>query len=207
MSVDLQDSLNSLAPVDNMFTNTHFLYSKICETIFKVHWHLTIKRYAKKVNNKNVIFLTFDDGPHPKYTRDILDLLKCYNAKASFFVIGSQLSKFPILAKQIVKEGHLLGNNSYTYASGNKLTPKEVVETQNIINSFQNEELRYFRPPRGLLTAKIHLFLLINKFHLIFWTNDSKDSHGQPKDHIISQLKGLKTGSIVLFHDDGELCI
>lgn len=158
------------------------------------------------------IYLTFDDGPHETHTEHLLDLLKIHEVKATFFVTGNSLSKNKHIGKRIVEEGHVLGNHTYShkllpYLSKNEMS-EEILSCQNLIEEYQDNSIRLFRPPCGLAGIRELMFLKQNTFKYCLWTIDSNDSFHLGTDVIIKHLKSkIGTGSVILFHDDSVICI
>jgi len=146
------------------------------------------------------IFLTFDDGPN-EYTLKILEILKNFDAKATFFVCGKNIEKFPEIAKKIIKDGHEIGNHTYSH-SINFLFPwsfkKEIEKTTQIIQKITGVKTRFFRPPWGVLTPWLKNHLLKNGYKIILWDIDSGDWKGKISDKIFEEIKPY---SILLFHD------
>ena len=149
------------------------------------------------------IYLTFDDGPHPVITAFVLDELKKYSAKATFFCIGKNVELFPEMFKRIIDEGHAIGNHTYHHVNGWKTEDAEylndIEEASKIIDS------NLFRPPYGRIT-KFQLNQLSKpRFKLtpIMWSVLSGDfdvhlSKESCRDHV---LMNTESGSIVVFHD------
>jgi peptidoglycan/xylan/chitin deacetylase (PgdA/CDA1 family) len=156
----------------------------------------------------NKIALTFDDGPDDNFTAQVLDVLKNSNVKATFFVIGSRAEARPDLVARMVREGHIVGNHSYSHALLTKLSvpnfEKQVEATQSVIKRLAGYEPRLFRPPYGAVSedqvqwAASHQFLIVN------WNVDSLDWKGLNAEQVSSNiLTSAKAGSIVLQHCGG----
>ena len=149
------------------------------------------------------VYLSFDDGPHPHITPFVLDLLKQYNAKASFFCIGKNVKAYPDVYKRIIDEGHAIGNHTQHHLNGWKNSKedylKDVKEAAGYINS------RLFRPPYGKITRE-QIAALKKKpleFKTIMWTVLSGDfDTGISKEKCLGNvLEKTTNGSIVVFHD------
>jgi len=150
------------------------------------------------------IFLTFDDGPN-EHTLKILNILKNFEAKATFFVCGKNLEKFPEIAEKVVEEKQSIGNHTYSH-SINFLFPwnfkKEIEKTNQIIQRLTGERKKIFRPPWGILNPWLKRYLIRNDYKIILWDFDPKDWQGNSSKIIIKNFfKGVKEGSIVIFHD------
>lgn len=165
-----------------------------------------------KCQIKNELYLTFDDGPNDNYTPRLLEVLAKYNVKATFFVNGNRLLEFPEIARMIVSDGHVLANHTLTHRvlphSLKQENVFEIMECQKIIDSFQLNNKKLFRPPQGLIGIKSLAYLYLNKHKLILWTIDSRDSFEFDNSKIIHRLKTrVRGGAILLFHDDSNACI
>ncbi|MEZ4793450.1 MAG: polysaccharide deacetylase family protein [Gelidibacter sp.] len=161
--------------------------------------------------NGNVLYLTFDDGPTPVITDWTLDILKQYNAKATFFCIGNNVEKHPDIFRRIEKEGHRTGNHTFNHPRGWKTKTEdyisEVLRTKKIIeDSIQDSEFRIqnlFRPPYGQITSKQGKGLRKLGYKIIMWdvlSLDWKDTVSNERcyQNVISKST---SGSIIVFHD------
>lgn len=164
--------------------------------------------FSKGTKNQKVIALSFDDGPHPKYTIEILDILKEYDIKATFFVLGVHAEKYPHIIKRQVREGHEIGNHSYSHIDMRRATKKEIREefekTQEIIYSIANVRPKVFRPPYGNYNKEVVEIITSNDIPIVLWTfyQDSKDWSNPGVDSIIeTTLSKVQNGDIILFHD------
>jgi peptidoglycan/xylan/chitin deacetylase (PgdA/CDA1 family) len=154
-------------------------------------------------NEQRNIYLTFDDGPHPTITPIVLEHLKKYQAKATFFCIGQNVEKFPEIYKQIIEEGHAVGNHTHHHLNGWKTDDEkylaDIVEAKQLIDS------DLFRPPYGRITRFQLAQLRKIKYQLsvIMWTVLSGDfDYNITKEKCLQNvLKNTKPGSIVVFHD------
>ncbi|WP_068544419.1 polysaccharide deacetylase family protein [Thalassotalea crassostreae] len=159
------------------------------------------------------IYLTFDDGPTPIVTEQLLSLLSKYNIKATFFMIGSNIEKHPEIAKSVVDNGHSIGNHSLTHKEFPSLSFKqqviEVEQTNKLIDSLKAFNKKLFRVPRGKWTIFILFYCFISKIRAIHWSLDSNDYQKSSINSLINRLKNqpLKNGEIILFHDDHNLSI
>jgi len=168
--------------------------------------------YAK-TRRKKALYLTFDDGPVSGITEPLLDLLKKYNAKATFFIIGKCAEKEPVLMSRIYDEGHTIANHSYSHPNFNKISDaeqhNEVKRTNNIISQTTKSPCQLFRAPQGRWNLKLIYFLWKEKITAVHWNRDSLDFKKEPAEEIISrfQKQAVTAGDIILFHDDNNLCI
>lgn len=152
-------------------------------------YHLYIKG---KASFPNTVYLTFDDGPHVKSTPVLLNLLSNYGIKATFFVIGRNAESYPNLLQQIQKEGHLLGNHTYSHLRGANTPFKVYID--DVIKCFKIVKTRIFRPPYASVTLRQY-YTLRKMFHIFFWTWDSKDYQQK------INTKKVQLPAIMLFHD------
>jgi peptidoglycan/xylan/chitin deacetylase (PgdA/CDA1 family) len=167
--------------------------------------------FRDTLSDKKTIYLTFDDGPHPVQTVCLLGLLQKYNIPATFFVNGDKVEKYPEVTSEIVKQGHLLGNHTYSHKYFHKITSDErhdeICSNQVVISRFQ-PQARLFRPPAGMLYVSDLFWLIRNDYTLVMWSIDSYDSRHLSAKQIEIRLKKLAKGNqVLLFHDDDPLCI
>jgi|WetSurSiteA1Bulk_404760.scaffolds.fasta_scaffold00095_14 peptidoglycan-N-acetylglucosamine deacetylase len=158
-------------------------------------------------SSKNAIVLTFDDGPDGLVTPILLDILKEYNAKATFFVIGSKAEKHPEILKRIDNEGHIIGGHSYSHhfffdLFSYRSMRQELAHTSEIVYRTIGKRIKLFRPPYGVTNPVIAKVIRDQQYHSIGWSLKSKDTVMKNNDQLISRLKqNLKAGDIILFHD------
>ncbi|MCD4781927.1 MAG: polysaccharide deacetylase family protein [Candidatus Omnitrophica bacterium] len=165
--------------------------------------------YRVKTKNKKVV-LTFDDGPSPVWTTKILDELKKAGIKATFFVIGHHVKKYPEIARRIVKEGHEIGNHGYAHSVMFYYKPAEIEEeiqyTEQVIHEITGVRTKYFRPPKAWLRKSIKDKIKSMGYEIILWSLNSKDwvcfNH---KDIVKYISKSVRNGDILLFHDSGNV--
>jgi len=146
------------------------------------------------------IYLTFDDGPTPSITEEILSELKKFSAKATFFVVGKNAEQYPELIESIRADGHGVGNHTYQHLNGwmtnTKSYVKDVLRCEEIISS------KLFRPPYGRIT-RAQTRIMINRYKVIMWDVLSGDFDPTiSKDRCLHNvLDNTKPGSIIVFHD------
>lgn len=155
--------------------------------------------------NKKVIYLTFDDGPHAVATPFVLDQLKQYEAKATFFCIGKNVVAEPDIYRRILDEGHLTGNHTQHHLNGWKTSSRQYL--QDIAEAALHIDSRFFRPPYGRITrfqaSQIGKVLNYSNAEVIMWDILSADfdeslTGEQCLQHVVLNIK---PGSIVVFHD------
>jgi peptidoglycan/xylan/chitin deacetylase (PgdA/CDA1 family) len=157
--------------------------------------------------NVQGIHLTFDDGPHPKATPAILQILKERNIKASFFLLGENALKFPDITRQIKIEGHQIGNHSHTHTNLFLKTVEfirnEILQSEGILQEIIGERSSYFRPPYGYFTGATMRVLREFNLSCVLWSVDSKDFRFTKLIHIEKRvIENTSNGSILLFHDN-----
>lgn len=149
---------------------------------------------------KNEIFLTFDDGPHPDITPFVLDCLRQYNAKATFFCIGKNVQKHRQIYRQILAEGHDTGNHTYNHLNGWKTNNAEYIK--NVMLAQKCIESNLFRPPYGRI-SRFQIQQLQPVFKIIMWDvlSGDFDVHLSPQKCLKNVVFHTVPGSVVVFHD------
>lgn len=152
------------------------------------------------------IAITFDDGPGI-FTLEVLDLLKKYDVKATFFCIGKNIETHPEIVKQIVAEGHLVGNHSYSHSKffdfyNAKKIRSEIQKTDLLLEKHTSKKINFFRPPYGVTTPSIRRALRLTGHKVIGWNIRSLDGGTKNKELIFNRIiKRVSPGGIVLLHD------
>lgn len=147
------------------------------------------------------LFLTFDDGPHPSITADVLKLLDQYSAKATFFCVGDNVRKYGDVYNQIQEKGHAIGNHTYHHLNGWKNSL--LTYAKNITKASKEIESKLFRPPYGKITQKQVQFLKSHQYLLVMWDILTYDWAEIPnlEKHYKKIAKSINPGSIIVFHD------
>lgn len=151
--------------------------------------------------------LTFDDGPDPKYTPQLLDLLKRHGAKGTFFLVGSNAEKYPELIKRIHEEGHLIGTHNYVHKTNWLMGPaavkKQIQKTNKIIFDVTGVHSTYYRPPWGI----VNLFDFANRGNtqIVLWSAMFGDWRLKVGAERLTKrmMKKLRGGEVFLLHDCG----
>lgn len=194
-----------------LFFTLFLIYSAIVAVgASNIRSMMFVKTHNCFPNTQNKIALTYDDGPDEKQTEKILDILKRYDAKATFFVIGKNAEKNIEILKRMSNEGHSIGNHSYFHE--NKFPIKSVAQiaeeisrTQSIINSVCKRGNKYFRPPFGVTNPLIAKAIKQTRMLTIGWNIRSLDTCKKSKEDILSKVcKNLKSGDVILLHDKTE---
>lgn len=172
-----------------------------------------IKAVCRGDSRKNQIALTFDDGPDPETTPELLDTLKRYNVRAAFFCIGKRACQYPEIVKRMADEGHLVGNHTFSHASifpvlSQKKMQKELIDAEKVISEIIGDRVKYFRPPFGITNPMISRAVSGLGYTTIGWNLRSFDTFaflGQERIQREIERK-LSNGSILLLHDDRKGC-
>lgn len=182
-----------------------FVFNLIGSSLISSNYH--VKAFCNNPSEtEKKIALTFDDGPSP-YTLEVLDLLKKYNTEATFFCIGKNIEMYPEIVKQIIAEGHLVGNHSYSHSpffdfyNAKKIT-EEIQQTDTLLEKFTSKKINFFRPPYGVTTPSIRRALKITGHKVIGWNIRSLDGGTKNQNLIFNRIiKRISPGGIVLLHD------
>jgi len=161
---------------------------------------------------KKVIALTFDDGPDPVETTEILEILKQYNAKATFFVLGNRVEKYPHIVQTEMIAGHEIANHTFYHSYFNRhssgtLLMQELTKTSDAIFKATGLKPTLFRPPGGYYSEKMVNTIRGAGYQIILWSwhQDTEDWKGPPVAKIVNKvLNNARNGDIVLFHDHVE---
>ena len=159
---------------------------------------------ASSMADSKKIAITFDDGPHPYYTEQLLDGLKERNVKATFFVLGKHAEQYPELVKRMSDEGHLIGNHTYSHVQLNKRNSEafkeELKKTSELIEELTGQEVQYVRPPYGTWDKKFEEEL--NMFPVL-WNIDPLDWSSSNVPGIVKKVTSkARENSIILMHDE-----
>lgn len=176
------------------------------KTLSQIKLDDNTKLVAQGVPTKPIA-LTFDDGPWGKSTTQILSILKKNNVKATFFVVGRQVQQYPQLVKQVVAEGHAIGNHSWSHQY-HRFSPaeasRELDRTTELVYKLTGVKTSLFRPPGGILNNGLVSYAQAKKYAVILWSADSLDWRYHNSQTVLDRaLKESKAGGIVLMHDGG----
>jgi peptidoglycan-N-acetylglucosamine deacetylase len=185
----------------------------------KFYWIKT-NSFIKKVfsnyiwdvpNTENKIFLTFDDGPTPEITEWVLKELKTYQAKATFFCIGKNISNHKDIFLKIISEGHSIGNHTYNHLNGWKISTEEYLsnielcnsEIKNLKSKILDQKPLLFRPPYGKIKKSQSKKLRQLGYKIIMWDVLSADFDRTitPEKCLDNVVHNIKSGSVIVFHD------
>lgn len=196
--------------------STFAVYALICVIVissFAMHLHaeeLADVLYDAPIthvkNDQKKIALTFDDGPDNRYTPEILDILSEYNAKATFFVVGSNCEMYPDLVLRELRDGHEIGNHTYSHPRLTKISQgklvNEIIETENILFEICEYRPKLFRPPEGIYSNTVKRVIQRLDYIPVAWSVDTLDWRGTSADRIVKTvMNDPKSGMIILCHD------
>ena len=164
-----------------------------------------IYKHAGASTQKRVA-LTFDDGPHPSYTAQILDILQEYGAKATFFAVGSNAKAYPELICRAVAQGHEIGSHTYHHYRVNRmdqaLLREEILTTNRVLEEITGKRVQLFRPPEGVCTDTLKQICEKEGMTIVLWSVDTRDWAHTPIDEICCNIReNVRNGSIILMHD------
>ncbi|VBB05000.1 polysaccharide deacetylase [Lucifera butyrica] len=155
--------------------------------------------------SRKVVALTFDDGPLNTSTPKILQILREKGVKATFFVVGERVEKYPMLVRQEAAEGHEVGNHTYSHPKLRGLNRQEIdkeIEKNETLISQVAPRPTLFRPPEGKYSKTVLEDARERGYIIVLWSIDTKDWRCPPVGDIVdSVLKNVKPGSIILLHD------
>ena len=186
-----------------------FCITLLGSTLIQWNYHLTSLNSNNTIKD-NVVAITFDDGPNPEFTPMVLALLNKFKMKATFFCIGRNVEANSSLCQQIISEGHIIGNHTYSHANSfgffsTKRVVAELEKTNKIIKERTGLNLKLYRPAFGVTNPKIKKALKITGLHSIGWNKRSLDTTPLSEKKVFSRLThNLKKGDIILLHDSSS---
>lgn len=170
-----------------------------------VHLPFIIRLFYRKAlwrldKTQKVVYLTFDDGPIPEVTPWVLDLLKDENVKATFFCVGENVQKHPSVFRQLLDEGHTVGNHTFNHIQGLKS------DLDNYLSNIEKADKligsTLFRPPHGFLKKRQYRALL-KKYRIVMWDVLSRDFDNSitATEVFENVMNFIRPGSLIIFHD------
>lgn len=152
------------------------------------------------------IAITFDDGPHPRLTPEILDILDRYGIKSTFFMVGVNVENYPETAKEVLLRGHEVGNHTYSHHGLWQLSEedveRELVRCEEVLEELCEYRPHLFRPPQGAINERIEHCSAVNDYKLILWSLDTRDWENKNTEQIVERvLSSISPGDIILMHD------
>lgn len=168
------------------------------------------KVFRSVATSSKVIALTFDDGPDPRFTPKVLEVLRKHRARATFFVVGRAAEEYPEILEQVAREGHVIGNHGYSHTKLTGLTREqiraEIRRTERLISAATGARPVYFRPPFGFYNREVLEAADELGYRVILWTReaDTRDYTRPGAGAIVRQaVRNASAGYIFLFHDGG----
>lgn len=177
-----------------LFVKTPVLIMKLFPELI---WHFATKGIRQEEKD---IYLTFDDGPTPEVTPWVLDHLREYDAKGTFFCLGRNVDRYPDIYRQILDEGHAVGNHTYSHLKGTHTSNSEYLNDIKLAGA--DIESKLFRPPYGRF-RKSQIREIRKDYKIVMWDVLSGDyDHRINPDKCLSNIEeNIRPGSIVVFHD------
>ncbi|MBN2439915.1 MAG: polysaccharide deacetylase family protein, partial [Spirochaetales bacterium] len=189
---------------------TIFLIIGIAAFQYSRSWQnaLFINPIYKITTNEKIVTLTFDDGPSEIRTPALLDLLNKYDVKATFFMLGENIKKHPVIAHAVYEQGHLIGNHSYNHPrlilKSPSFVTEQIIKTDELIKSTGQKDVKYFRPPYSSKYIILPLVLRSLGKKLVTGTYDPPSEYVSPYNgEMVADevIMNTKPGSIIYLHD------
>ena len=162
--------------------------------------------YCRNISKEKKVALTFDDGPHPRFTKEILEILDEYGVTATFFIIGINAENYPEALSLIVDSGCEIGNHTYSHVRVDKMSDgelcEEILHCENVLYSMTGKKPQLFRPPQGRVPDNLLSVSDSLGYDVILWSIDTLDWSHNPSANICAAVKeNLAGGDIILMHD------
>jgi peptidoglycan/xylan/chitin deacetylase (PgdA/CDA1 family) len=152
------------------------------------------------------IFLTFDDGPNLRITPKLLAIMQKENINATFFLVGGNVEKNPEILKQLIKNGHDIGNHTYSHLhlkrSDIRSLSEEIMKTNQIVKQVTGKKTKLFRPPYGEISFSELRWLKKNDFKTMFWSVDFIPQLLEYNNNLKKLASQISNGDVILLHDD-----
>lgn len=160
------------------------------------------------------VALTFDDGPHPRFTRQVLEVLEAHDARATFFCVGRKLIEHSAMATEMLARGHELSNHSMTHPEFSGLSYEDIVREFDSVFSLVGDTgtalvtRQLIRPPYGTLNRGVLRYCLARNVHVAYWNRDPRDFAATSAEEVLAEFhaRPLSGGDIVLLHDNTAHC-
>lgn len=162
--------------------------------------------YHSRRNDRMEIALSFDDGPHPRLTPVILDILAEYGIKATFFMVGENVGYYPDAARAVAEAGHEIGNHTFSHRKFNRMSEHEMLDEiracEQAVSSVSDTPIHFVRPPEGQMNEAMRRVIGSLDYRIILWDVDTRDWAHTPPDEITRHiLDTVQAGDIILMHD------
>ncbi|MCL5105419.1 MAG: polysaccharide deacetylase family protein [Armatimonadetes bacterium] len=157
--------------------------------------------------NQKVVALTYDDGPDPRFTPGLLRVLDKYGVKATFFMIGRRMEKYPDIVRDVVKAGHVIANHTYTHPSDIALdTPAQVIREldscEQLIERLTGKRAGLFRPPKGLMDGSVLTVADEEGYKTVLWSVSADHHEAKTPEAMANRvISRIHPGLIILAHD------
>lgn len=189
-----------------------FLITAFGSFFVKWNYHLN-SLHSNKKTAENWVAITFDDGPNPEFTPIVLKLLREHGARATFFCIGHHVENHPDILKQILGEGHSIGNHTYSHSKSfgffnSKKVKAELQATKSIVKKLTGIEMNLYRPAFGVTNPQIEKSVKSLGLQSIGWSVRSLDTTLRSENTILDRITSkVSKGDIILLHDTSEKTI
>lgn len=165
-----------------------------------------VYRSAPHTDDRMRIALTFDDGPHPRLTPMILEILEQYHVHATFFMVGQNIVNYPNVARAVLDGGHEIGNHTFSHGHVRNLDEEslsdELGRCEDVLEELCEYRPHLFRPPEGAVTQFVRHCSEVGDYSLILWSLDTRDWENKSTDTIVQTVLGsIHPGDIILMHD------
>lgn len=176
-------------------------------TVTMVYYYMFEYKVIYKINTKDKrVALTFDDGPDPRFTPKVLEILNKYHAKATFFVVGQQVEEYPDITRKIIKEGHELGDHTYSHPDllfmNQSQIYKEIDVDKRIIEKISGKEVKWFRPPKMLYGPGTNMVVNEEGMDMVLWKIGVENHNAKTPEAMAKRvIDKVKPGWIILIHD------
>jgi peptidoglycan/xylan/chitin deacetylase (PgdA/CDA1 family) len=162
--------------------------------------------YHSRFNDRMEIALSFDDGPHPRLTPVILDILEEYGIKATFFMVGENVGYYPAAARAVVEAGHEIANHTFSHRKFGKMTEgemrEEIAACEQALTGVTESPVHFIRPPEGQMNDTMLRVAGSLDYRVILWDVDTRDwAHTPPAEISRHILDTVQAGDIILMHD------
>jgi len=177
----------------------------VCMVCFLLFTSISMFSSHEEQWHPYTVLLTFDDGPHPYYTRKLLDILKEHHVHATFFLVGKQIEKYPDLAQAIARDGHEFGNHTYNHYNLTTLSTSEIIkeleQTRHALGKSTGKNTRWFRPPGGNYNDRVIHTARSCGHTMVLWDVMPRDHlHVEPDTLLHHVLQNTSDGDIILLH-------
>lgn len=157
--------------------------------------------------DSNEVFLTFDDGPHPVHTPFLLSILKKYGIRATFFLKGLNILKYPGIVRKIHEEQHAIGNHGFSHQKGwfqkKRIILKEIHRSEEALKEIIGQKSVWYRPPYGQFDCRFKRILKKSNYRMVLWSLLSYDFQETDHSRLIRRvISHLHPGAILVFHDN-----